>query len=259
MQRKSTKNISQQQSTWEIFGTSKKDLGASTSLLSDFRARICLLLENAGALKVAEAVYSLKRRGLFASITPLFLSLRTYPGFLPVTKDKTLKSYCERLPTLGFMSVNGNCLILPGFCPKIESGFTLSDILEKEVDKKYFLSPNVAKRILSYQPSRHDIGGGQANGGYLREITPQGTHQGARVYDPRGTSQTPSAVGGGRGAKTGLYAILTPNREEKRQNGRRMKNNGEPMFTLTAQDRHGIFNGVRVRRLTPTECCRLQG
>src|SRR3990167_3239105 len=161
MQRKSTKNISQQQSTWEIFGTSKKDLGASTSLISDFRARICLLLENAGALKVAEAVYSLKRRGLFASITPLFLSLRTYPGFLPVTKDKTLKSYCERLPTLGFMSVNGNCLILPGFCPKIESGFTLSDILEKEVDKKYFLSPNVAKRILSYQPSRHDIGGGR--------------------------------------------------------------------------------------------------
>jgi DNA (cytosine-5)-methyltransferase 1 len=36
------------------------------------------------------------------------------------------------------------------------------------------------------------------------------------------------------------YPILTPNREEKRQNGRRMKNSNEPMFTLTGQDRHGV-------------------
>lgn len=33
--------------------------------------------------------------------------------------------------------------------------------------------------------------------------------------------------------------VLTPDRE-KRQNGRRFKDNGEPMFTLTGQDRHGI-------------------
>ncbi|MCY7080107.1 DNA cytosine methyltransferase [Streptococcus oralis] len=35
--------------------------------------------------------------------------------------------------------------------------------------------------------------------------------------------------------------VLTPERLEKRQNGRRLKTNGEPMFTLTAQDRHGIL------------------
>lgn len=34
---------------------------------------------------------------------------------------------------------------------------------------------------------------------------------------------------------------LTPDREEKRQNGRRFKDDGEPMFTLTAQDRHGVM------------------
>lgn len=34
--------------------------------------------------------------------------------------------------------------------------------------------------------------------------------------------------------------VLTPDRVEKRQNGRRFKENGEPMFTLTAQDRHGV-------------------
>lgn len=34
--------------------------------------------------------------------------------------------------------------------------------------------------------------------------------------------------------------VLTPDRAEKRQNGRRFKEDGEPMFTLTGQDRHGI-------------------
>ena len=34
--------------------------------------------------------------------------------------------------------------------------------------------------------------------------------------------------------------VLTPDRAEKRQNGRRFKDNGEPMFTLTSQDRHGV-------------------
>jgi len=59
-----------------------------------------------------------------------------------------------------------------------------------------------------------------------------------------------------------VCAVLTPNREEKRQNGRRMKEPGEPSFTLTAQDRHGVAlldENVRIRRLTPRECWRLQG
>lgn len=65
-------------------------------------------------------------------------------------------------------------------------------------------------------------------------------------------------------------AVLSPNRIEKRQNGRRIKGSGEPGFTLTCQDRHGILLGCfgegkadalsccRIRRLTPRECWRLQ-
>lgn len=76
-----------------------------------------------------------------------------------------------------------------------------------------------------------------------------GGSQGMRVYDPSGVSCTLSALGGGMGAKTGLYqfsdvsvqACLTPDRLEKRQNGRRLKEVGEPAFTLTGQDRHGLL------------------
>ena len=75
--------------------------------------------------------------------------------------------------------------------------------------------------------------------------------------------------------------VLTPARAEKRQNGRRCKEAGEDMFTLTAQDQHGIAikvkeatKGVKdiwavwsekykcylaIRKLTPKECFRLQG
>lgn len=38
--------------------------------------------------------------------------------------------------------------------------------------------------------------------------------------------------------------VLTPDRAEKRQNGRRFKENGEPSFTLTSQDKHGVAIGV---------------
>jgi DNA (cytosine-5)-methyltransferase 1 len=38
-----------------------------------------------------------------------------------------------------------------------------------------------------------------------------------------------------------VKAVLTPERKEKRQNGRRVKNDGEPSFTLNTQDRHGVI------------------
>lgn len=72
-----------------------------------------------------------------------------------------------------------------------------------------------------------------------------------------------------------VIPCLTPDRINKRQNGRRFKENGEPSFTLTAQDRHSVAISsdvsndavwydkeqcyVKIRKLTPKECFRLQG
>ena len=53
--------------------------------------------------------------------------------------------------------------------------------------------------------------------------------------------------------------MLTQAKENVRQNGRRMKEPEEPMFTITATDRHGVIYHGRIRRLTPRECLRLQG
>lgn len=57
-------------------------------------------------------------------------------------------------------------------------------------------------------------------------------------------------------------AVLTPDRAKTQQNGRRIKEPGEPSFTLMAQNRHGVAllgENIRIRRLTPRECWRLQG
>lgn len=138
---------------------------------------------------------------------------------------------------------------------------------------------------------------GGSNESHLREITKE-VSDAQRIYNPKGLAKSQKALGGGLGAKTGLYAVrknmggfeptkdealcitksyckgfdnhgqrtgvmcvpvLTPDRIKKRQNGRRFKKDGEPRFTLTGQDKHGVFNGSRVRRLTPTECERLMG
>lgn len=38
-----------------------------------------------------------------------------------------------------------------------------------------------------------------------------------------------------------VHATITPDRVDKRQNGRRSKEDEDPMFTLTAQDLHGVI------------------
>ena len=83
----------------------------------------------------------------------------------------------------------------------------------------------------------------------------------ARCITTRQNSLSDKHLGERSGAleEEGPRAVLTPERENVRQQGRRMKAPEEEMFTLTAQDRHGVCYEGRIRRLTPRECLRLQG
>src|SRR3990172_6413980 len=117
-----------------------------TSSLSDFLVRICLLLESEEASQQVEAAYFLKQCELLGLQDPVILSLKTSKVFSQATKDETGLPFYERLPTLGMM-VNGNYLIQGGYCPKIESGYSLLDILEENVDQKYFLSEKATQYL----------------------------------------------------------------------------------------------------------------
>ena len=91
-----------------------------------------------------------------------------------------------------------------------------------------------------------------------------GNPQVGRVYGTDGLSPTLNTMqGGGREPKILVRACLTPDRINKRQQGRRFKDNGEPSFTLNTVDRHGVLienqKEWAIRKLTPRECWRLQG
>lgn len=105
----------------------------------------------------------------------------------------------------------------------------------------------------------------------------KGVHSGGETY-AIGTLRTHKDGEGFREIKSGLSPTIPARAREdgsgqpiiaipvigvdrlgKSQNGRRFKENGDPSFTCTSQDRHGVYDGVRIRRLTPVECERLQG
>jgi DNA (cytosine-5)-methyltransferase 1 len=56
-----------------------------------------------------------------------------------------------------------------------------------------------------------------------------------------------------------VIPIMRPQRELSEANGRRFKHDGDPAFTLTTRDIHGVYDGSVCRLLTPLECERLQG
>nr|DAU30150.1 MAG TPA: Cytosine specific methyltransferase [Caudoviricetes sp.] len=73
----------------------------------------------------------------------------------------------------------------------------------------------------------------------IGNVNPSGNGMNREVYQVDGLAPT-LTTNKGEGQKIAI-PVLTPDRTDKRQNGRRFKSDGEPMFTLTAQDKHGIL------------------
>ena len=78
--------------------------------------------------------------------------------------------------------------------------------------------------------------------GVVCNVNPSGKGMNGNVYDSNGVSPS-LTTNKGEGNKIAI-PVLTPDRAEKRQNGRRFKEDGEPMFTLTSQDRHGVATSL---------------
>lgn len=85
----------------------------------------------------------------------------------------------------------------------------------------------------------------RANTAALREIV--GGRQGERVYDGNKISRTLIGQGGGLGAKTGLYTFVDIN------------NKGLPNRPAECSGVLESDEPIRIRRLTPRECFKLQG
>jgi DNA-cytosine methyltransferase len=124
---------------------------------------------------------------------------------------------------------------IEGYEVPVDKGILVADVLEEEVDPKFFLQedyefiPSSNKKSKTGMKFRCGIVSTKKwldNGKNLSRNFPQGN----RVYSVNGKSASLSANGGGLGAKTGLYYL----------------EDGKP------------FSKNNIRRLTPVECERLQ-
>ena len=137
-----------------------------------------------------------------------------------------------------------------------DKGILLKDIVHEntcskeqiyDIIKDYIVPFDQTLKILDKEVEKGKVG-------YFRKDS-----QANRVYYIHGKAVTLCGDAGGGAAKMGqyLFGCITPDRINKRQNGQRFSD-GQKFYTLTAQDRHGVLIEGYVRKLTPTECERLQ-
>ena len=122
----------------QMFGAT--DCQKLTLSPSDHLARILAWLESVKELKGSAAVLCGKQYGSLMSADQTFLSGKMLKECSAQTMAQTFGQLSKPLPTLGVIDLNGNCLIRHGFYPKTGRESTLSDVLEGEVEERYFLS-----------------------------------------------------------------------------------------------------------------------
>src|SRR5699024_8335043 len=109
----------------------------------------------------------------------------------------------------------------------------LTDVLEHDVGERYFLSEEQTNKLLSdYQFSDTHQGGVMTTRHKITKETDISHSLMARDYKGIGNLHNTAA--------NTLQPVHTPDRVNKRQTGRRFKENREPMFNFTSQDSPGI-------------------
>ena len=156
-----------------------------------------------------------------------------------------------------------------------DNGIRLKDLLESEVDEKYYISQDKTKKLLTkfneeqvkkglknnmVLDAKNAFGGIKTFEGMCHTLLTNDFKEPKKVVifnrkdgikneidnahslnasDWRGLNRNQD-----QDAVVEMRPYLTPDRVEKRQNGRRFKEDGEPAFTPTSQDKHGILEIV---------------
>lgn len=114
--------------------------------------------------------------------------------------------------------------------------------IDMTIGKWVNLTENARTLCARYQKgmTNHE---GTTSGIAIKIIGEVNSSQDGQVHDISGIAKCHSA--GHNNSPKIAIPITDVAHVEKKQNGKRFKENGDPMFTLTAQDRHGVGIGVR--------------
>lgn len=212
---------------------------------------------------------------------PKYFLLENVPGLLNHDKGRTFTQILTALSDLGY-GVEWQVLNSADFnVPQTRKRVFIIGYLDERCRGKILpfteCNPQTASKILDgnqgqrvYNPRGLGItlaanAGGQGGKTGLYDVScidlneePALTEL-IRCIKSRYNSGITKRKGENSGIIEGVMPCLTPGKLYKRQNGPRFRGEGDLMFTITATDRHGILDKMRIRRLTPFECLRAQG
>ena len=125
------------------------------STASDFHARLSAWQESEGALKIQEALYSLKSCGWLKNDTLIFSLPKMSKDCSITTTDEHSEQSSEQWMNWGTMS-NGKFVTANTWgYPKTGKECSLSDIIEGGgIDEKYFLSTQTIRRLMNYEDTK---------------------------------------------------------------------------------------------------------
>ena len=210
---------------------------------------------------------------------PQYLLLENVPGLLNHEDGKTFETILTAIHELGYTLEWRVLNSLDFGVPQQRRRLYIVGYLDSRLSGQVF-----PFRTCRGETLKQIVPGGQGQRVYSVEgastcLTSQGGGWGAKTglyfidmnQDPKVTHEArcitarqDSGISNHKGEHSGVIitdarAVITPARGSARQKGRRFKLPDEAMFTLTAQDVHGVTYCGRVRKLMPQECFRLQG
>ncbi|MDK4211322.1 DNA (cytosine-5-)-methyltransferase [Enterococcus mundtii] len=157
----------------------------------------------------------------FASILrPRYLFLENVKGLLNHERGATFETILRALDELGY-DVEWQVLNSKDYVPQNRERVFIIGHLRGERVRKVFPFERDDQSLVELQIQQSSVNTITARYGEAAGV-------GSYVIESKQQKQV-------------AIPVLTPDRIEKRQNGRRFKNDGDEMFTLTAQDRHGIM------------------
>ncbi|WP_165007508.1 DNA (cytosine-5-)-methyltransferase [Enterococcus sp. ZJ1668] len=174
-------------------------------------------------------------------LRPSFIFLENVKGLLNHEGGTTFETILRTLDGLGydvewqvfnskdFVAQNRERVFIVGYSRESSARKFLPLRREEETTNQESKRINLADTTNDKIPKQIVIG----------NVNPSGRGINGQVCSSEGIAST-LTTNKGEGKKIAI-PILSPAKENIRQQGRRIKNNQEAMFTLTAQDRHGII------------------
>ena len=165
-----------------------------------------------------------------AILKPKYLFLENVKGLLNHDKGDTFETILSALDELGY-DVEWQVLNSKDFgVPQNRERVFIIGHLRGQCGRKVFPLGGNGAAFDCEQPKINKVG----------NIRKKGKSQSGDVVSVDSPAPTLCSTTTQKDPLKIAIPVLTPNRVKKRQNGRRFKTDGEPMFTLTGQDRQGI-------------------